>query len=225
MVEGNVPSQDAETVVVPPSPPRRVWPTALFGLIMLVSGAACGVGLTLLLTRTGEEKQDPRQETHPPLSRRIAARIAKTCKLTDEQVKQVEAIAERYQKAARSVRAEFMDKMGAEFETFRNEIKAVMTPEQFQAFDEHWKRLRSPRRDYRRNNRREHGRLLPRLDANKDGKLTQDEVPAAMWQRLSKADTNGDGGVDQKELNALRLAPVPPAETSAPAGAENEAKP
>lgn len=44
--------------------------------------------------------------------------------------------------------------------------------------------------------------MLEHFDKNKDGKLSKDEVPAPMWEHLSKADTDGDGSVSAAELEA-----------------------
>jgi len=44
------------------------------------------------------------------------------------------------------------------------------------------------------------GSMLSRYDADKDGKLAKSEVPAEMWEKLSKADENADGLVSEKEL-------------------------
>ena len=46
--------------------------------------------------------------------------------------------------------------------------------------------------------------LFERFDKNKDGKLTKDEVPAMLWEHLSKADANKDGAVTKEELQAAR---------------------
>jgi hypothetical protein len=46
--------------------------------------------------------------------------------------------------------------------------------------------------------------LFARFDANKDGKLTKDEVPAPVWSRLSVADLNGDGAVTMDEVMEFR---------------------
>lgn len=43
-------------------------------------------------------------------------------------------------------------------------------------------------------------RVFKKHDANSDGKLTESEVPARKWARLSKADTNGDKAVSKAEL-------------------------
>lgn len=48
--------------------------------------------------------------------------------------------------------------------------------------------------------------LLNRLDRNGDGRLTRDEVPAAMRDRFDQLDRNADGEVDRDEL---RSAPRP----------------
>jgi multidrug efflux pump subunit AcrA (membrane-fusion protein) len=52
--------------------------------------------------------------------------------------------------------------------------------------------------------------LMQRLDANSDGVLSADELPAIMQANLKAADTNGDGSVDAGELAAAagRLARV-----------------
>ena len=46
--------------------------------------------------------------------------------------------------------------------------------------------------------------LFDRFDKNKDGKLTKDEVPAPLWERISKADANHDGAVTKEELESAR---------------------
>lgn len=50
------------------------------------------------------------------------------------------------------------------------------------------------------------GRLLKRLDANQDGQLARDEVPAKLWTRLARADADGSGSVSKDELKAFRKA-------------------
>jgi len=44
--------------------------------------------------------------------------------------------------------------------------------------------------------------MFARMDKNADGKIGQDEVPAELWTRLSKADANGDGAVTPEEMKA-----------------------
>jgi len=54
-------------------------------------------------------------------------------------------------------------------------------------------------------------KLFERFDANKDGKLTKDEVPEKAAERVMKADADGDGAVTKDELQAARekLGPRP----------------
>jgi len=46
--------------------------------------------------------------------------------------------------------------------------------------------------------------LLKRFDANKDGKLTKDELPEQAAERIMRADVDGDGAVTKKELEEVR---------------------
>ena len=46
----------------------------------------------------------------------------------------------------------------------------------------------------------EPGEMFKRADKNKDGKLSKDEVPAQLWERISKLDKDGDGAIAQSEL-------------------------
>ena len=42
--------------------------------------------------------------------------------------------------------------------------------------------------------------MIQRMDQNGDGKLSADELPEQLRDRLSAADTNGDGFYDAAEL-------------------------
>ena len=44
--------------------------------------------------------------------------------------------------------------------------------------------------------------MIQRMDQNGDGKLSADELPEQMRERMSAADTNGDGFYDAAELTA-----------------------
>jgi hypothetical protein len=48
------------------------------------------------------------------------------------------------------------------------------------------------------------GRMLERLDADGDGKITRAEFDAEAAQRFARMDRNGDGVVDAAELKDLR---------------------
>jgi Ca2+-binding EF-hand superfamily protein len=47
------------------------------------------------------------------------------------------------------------------------------------------------------------GQMMNRMDADKDGKLTGDEIPEFLRGRLTEIDTNGDGGLDKAEMEAM----------------------
>ncbi|MDP6442686.1 MAG: dockerin type I domain-containing protein [Pirellulaceae bacterium] len=51
-----------------------------------------------------------------------------------------------------------------------------------------------------------HRNPFERLDANEDGSLTEDEVPAPLWDRIVNADENEDGAVTPEELQQYREA-------------------
>jgi hypothetical protein len=42
--------------------------------------------------------------------------------------------------------------------------------------------------------------IFGRMDRNQDGKVSQDEAPGFIWERLSAADANQDGSVTKEEL-------------------------
>lgn len=48
--------------------------------------------------------------------------------------------------------------------------------------------------------------MFTNFDKNKDDKLTSDEVPEAIWERMSKADKDADGAVSKAELEAAHSA-------------------
>lgn len=47
------------------------------------------------------------------------------------------------------------------------------------------------------------GQMMERADADKDGKLTGDEIPEFMRGRMEQVDTNKDGSLDKAEMEAV----------------------
>ncbi len=60
--------------------------------------------------------------------------------------------------------------------------------------------------------------MFANADKNKDGKLSKDEVPAEMWERLSKLDKDNDGTVSKEEMAAMRGKGGPGAGPGGPGG-------
>ncbi|MDF1822996.1 MAG: hypothetical protein P1U68_00045 [Verrucomicrobiales bacterium] len=48
------------------------------------------------------------------------------------------------------------------------------------------------------------GEMFKRADKNGDGKLSKDEVPEAIWDRLGKLDQDGDNAISHEEAKAAR---------------------
>ena len=55
-----------------------------------------------------------------------------------------------------------------------------------------------------RQGRPDPAQMFAHLDKNQDGKLTKDELPERMAERLMAADTNGDGAITKAEFEAAR---------------------
>jgi Ca2+-binding EF-hand superfamily protein len=60
--------------------------------------------------------------------------------------------------------------------------------------------------------------ILKRLDENKDGKLTESEVPDGMWARIGRLDANKDGSVTKAEFQQAMPKRGPGPRATKPAG-------
>ena len=131
--------------------PRRRWVlTILLALVIFVSGALVGGGLTfkIIASRFKGFFQDPEVAAE-----RITHRMKRRLDLTDAQVVQVQRIILERQKALQSLRKKVWPELEAQIEKTRQELSAVLTPEQarklekeFSHFRKFW--LRSPRGDH-----------------------------------------------------------------------------
>ena len=126
-----------------PLPPRgpRPWVMVLVGLVIVVSGAVIGAGVTVLALKN-------RLAAPPTPGERTAALIASDLRnrynLTDEQAKQVKEIMARRMEVIEAIRRQAHEQMAAEHETLRAEMKAVLTPEQFEQWLAQFESLRPP---------------------------------------------------------------------------------
>jgi hypothetical protein len=114
--------------VAPAIRPRRrwVWPL-LLALVIFVSGVLVGGGLTFKIITSGFKRafQDPAASAE-----RITNREKKRLDLTEEQVVQVRRIILEQQKAFQSMRKQVQPQLEAQIEKTRQELAAVLTPEQ-----------------------------------------------------------------------------------------------
>lgn len=114
--------------VAPVIRPRRrwVWPV-LLALVIFVSGVLVGGGLTFKIITSGFKRsfQDPEVSAE-----RITNRMKRRLDLTDEQFVQVRRIILERQKAFQSMRKQVRPQLEAQIEKTRQELAAVLTPEQ-----------------------------------------------------------------------------------------------
>ena len=211
-----VDTHDTSETVRAEAPPRRrrTGLVLLLGAVILLSGIALGAGGAMLWLKPPEPRsRGPGRHS----ADEIAACVAEQCGLDEEQTATIREVMARRLERLRAIHDDTAERILAEHDSLRQEMKAALTAEQFERWDEHFRGLqkRSPlvRRGRRGRSRwlRDPKEMFRRLDLNKDGKLTQGEVPELTWHRLSRADTDGDGAVTEEELRAFRGAtPGPP---------------
>jgi Spy/CpxP family protein refolding chaperone len=108
--------------------PRRRWlRTVLLGTAIFVCGALVGGGLTFKIIASGYKRsfQEP-----AVLAEEITHRMKRRLDLTDDQVQQVRRIILEQQMAFQSLRKEFRPRLDNQIEKTRQELAAVLTPEQ-----------------------------------------------------------------------------------------------
>jgi hypothetical protein len=108
--------------------PRRRWlRTVLLATAIFVCGALLGGGLTFKIITSGYKRsfQEPAL-----LAEEITHRMKRRLDLTDDQVQQVRRIILEQQMAFQSLRKEFRPRLDDQIEKTRQELAAVLTPEQ-----------------------------------------------------------------------------------------------
>jgi hypothetical protein len=130
-------AQDQSTA--PVIQPRRRWVwTILLALVIFVSGVLVGGGLTFKVITSGLKRsfQDPAVSAE-----RITHRMKKQLDLTDEQAVQVHRIIFEQQKAFQSLRKQVRPQLEAQIEKTRQELAAVLTPEQARKWGKQFRRF------------------------------------------------------------------------------------
>jgi hypothetical protein len=125
--------------IAPATRTRRRWVwTVLLALVIFVSGVLVGGGLTFKFITSGFKRsfQDP-----SVLADRITHRMKKRLNLTDKQAVQVRRIILEQQKAFQSLRKQVRPELEAQIEKTRQELAAVLTPEQARKWEKRFGRF------------------------------------------------------------------------------------
>ena len=120
---------DFDDASAPPKRPARrpFWWRLLLSLGLLLSGAAIGAGLTVLVLVRGVQFRIQ----HPELfAARATARLQRFLDLNDEQARQVEQIFGRHQEEIQDIRREYQPRLERQVDDIRSEVSAVLTPQQ-----------------------------------------------------------------------------------------------
>jgi autotransporter translocation and assembly factor TamB len=119
-------------------PARRWIRTLLLGVIIFVSGALVGGGLTFKVIATEFKRffQEPEA-----LAESITHRMKKKLDLTDDQAVQVRRILLERHKAFQALRKEVQPRWKAEIESTRRKMAAVLTAEQARKWEKGFRRF------------------------------------------------------------------------------------
>ena len=114
------------------APPKRRWLRSLFlGLVILICGMLIVSGVTLV----GVQRILLHAVHHPEEApARITARAQKKLGLSADQAAKVKAILVERQKALQALRRQWQPKVREELKRTRDEVAAVLTPEQATAW-------------------------------------------------------------------------------------------
>jgi hypothetical protein len=130
MIMPNQPAASDVTAPPPaglPAPRPRRWRSLLLALLIFVSGATVGGGLTLIRVRHGMWWAIQHPEEAPP---RIAAHLRGKLGLSDDQTEQVEAIVRKRQRALQAIRREVHPRVMAELDRVEADIDYVLNDSQ-----------------------------------------------------------------------------------------------
>lgn len=121
--------------VVGPRPGRMI----VLGAVILLCGMVLGAGVTFLGLRP---RLVPDMEGPRMLPDSTVGRLREMLDLSDEQARQIQAILARREKALLALRSEMRPRVNAQLEQTRQEIAAVLTPEQAARWNEQFERSR-----------------------------------------------------------------------------------
>jgi len=140
MVEQSLPSIPPAGKKHLPRRGRQIIAQVAVGLIILVCGIIIGSGAAVLRLK-GKVVMPP--GPRPP-TREVVEDMAARYNLTPEQAKKVEAAFEKRRETLQSTFEELRRKSEAEFKTLSAEIKKILTPAQYERWEQDFKRRRRP---------------------------------------------------------------------------------
>jgi hypothetical protein len=138
----------------------KTWKPILAALIIFVAGAAIGAliparGPSLIPTQDRPPRETrpqrggppPRAPWNPALSneqiQEICGRMTRDLDLNPAQSNQVHAIVQEGQVRMKAIADEFLPRTREEFRRTHEEIKAVLTPDQLEKFEDDWRTRQS----------------------------------------------------------------------------------
>jgi hypothetical protein len=113
--------------------------TALFSLVIFLSGVVVGGGLTLHILWKRLVVDAHRPEV---VASRITNRMTRRLDLTPEQREKVAEIIKKRQEHFQRIRRRVRPRVWAELEGARQEINGVLTPEQAEKFNRHFEHVK-----------------------------------------------------------------------------------
>ncbi len=119
---------------------RQIVLQIVVGMIILICGVIIGSGAAVLRLK---DQMVMRRGPFPP-TRAVVEDMAARYDLTPEQAEQVEAAFEKSHEKLRTLIEESRRKNEAEFQALSAEIKKILTPEQFERWEQDFKRRRRP---------------------------------------------------------------------------------
>ena len=188
----------AVDVITPPGG-QRSWSRIFTLSIIFISGGIVGfaAGGYWMRDRMNFMIRHPQQ-----VMEKLFPQLQSELGLNDEQARKVEEIMRQRYASMESVRAEFFPKQMAEFEVLNNEVAQILNPEQKSKWSKIVRGAEKRHMPVSPENRPAADMIFGRLDANKDGALTEKEVPPLAWQKIKIADKDKDGKVTLSEYQS-----------------------
>jgi len=183
-----------------------MWLTTLLSAAILISGVGVGFGSAMAYLSGSKDVTDPEEEPKPPTKVAITFTkgLADKYGLDQQQSGQLKDIMAKHFKAMHEIRKKAMEEMVAIHREISDDMRGVMTPDQFERWEKHneearkrsrfrhhrWRR--GPHRGDREGRGKHSGRGWPygqsrsrpsgmfdmfkRLDKDNSGELTEDEI-------------------------------------------------